>query len=284
MSQLGWSAARVAVASYVGLCILMYWRQAKYIYYPSRELTLTPATAGLAFDDVTLRTTDGETIHGWYVPASGAVATVLFCHGNAGNIWNRIDSIWRFHDLGMNVLIFDYRGYGKSSGTPSELGTYRDAESAWNYLTGERRIPPARIVAFGESLGGAVAAWVAEEKKPGALIVESTFTSVPDLASRFYPILPVRLLCRFRYNTLARMPRIRCPVLVMHSEDDEIVPFAHGRKLFDAAADPKVFFALRGSHNTGREEVGKPYDEAVARFVAASIPAEDAHTNSVNIR
>ncbi len=268
LNELGWSVLRVAVASYVGLALFMYFRQSKYVYFPARELGLTPAAAGLAYEDIEIRTSDGETIHGWFIPHPQARATLMFCHGNAGNIANRIDSIWRFHDLGMNVCIFDYRGYGRSTGTPSEEGTYRDAEAVWNWLTGTRGVAANGVAVFGESLGGAVAAWVAEHKQPGALILESTFTSVPDAAARLYPFLPVRWLCRIRYNTLARMPGIGCPVLVAHSADDEMIPFEHGQKLFQAAHEPKVFLTMRGTHNNGREETGRAYDEDLNAFLA----------------
>ena len=249
MQELGWSVLRVAVASYVGLLLWMYFRQAHYIYFPSREVNITPTTFRLPYEDIRVTTSDGETIHGWFIPHPQARGTVLFCHGNAGSIADRIDSILRFHDFGLNVCVFDYRGYGLSSGVPTEEGTYRDAETVWDWLTVKHSIPANRIVVLGESLGGAVAAWVAEQKRPGALILESTFTSLPDMAARMYPFLPVRVLCRFRYNTLSRVPRIACPVLVAHSPDDDMIPFAQGERLFRAAREPKVFLTLKGSHN-----------------------------------
>ena len=267
MSELGWSVLRIAVASYVGLVLWMYFRQAHYIYFPSREVRLTPTTFRLPYEDIRVRTTDGETIHGWFMPHPQARGTVLFCHGNAGNIADRVDAIWRFHDFGLNVCVFDYRGFGLSSGAPTEEGTYRDAEAVWNWLTVTRSIPANRIVVFGESLGGAVAAWVAERQQPAALILESAFTSMPDAAARVYPFLPVRLLCRFRYDTLSRLPRIACPVLVAHSRDDDIIPFAQGERLFRAAREPKVFLAMQGSHNGGRDRTGKAYDDGVEGFV-----------------
>jgi pimeloyl-ACP methyl ester carboxylesterase len=271
MPDLVWSVGRVALASYVGLMLLMFFRQAKYIYYPSRSLNATPATARLNYSEVLVQTSDGETIHGWFVPVENPLATVLFCHGNAGNIWDRIDVIWKLHEMGLNVCVFDYRGYGKSTGRPSEQGTYRDAEAVWTHLVVERGLTADQIVVWGESLGGAVAAWVAETKRPGALILESTFTSLPDLASRFYPFLPVRWLCRFRYPTLARLAEINCPVLVAHSPDDEMIPFAMGQKLYLAAREPKQFLTMRGSHNTGRETSGKMFEEEVLTFLREQI-------------
>jgi fermentation-respiration switch protein FrsA (DUF1100 family) len=267
MPDLFWSVGRIALASYVGLTLLMFLRQAKYIYFPSRTLNSNPATAGLAYEDISVRTSDGETVHGWFVPVEKPLATVLFCHGNAGNIGNRIDVIWMLHDMGLNVCLFDYRGYGRSTGSPTEQGTYRDAGAMWKHLVGEKNVPPGRIVVWGESLGGAVAAWVAEQEKPGALILESTFTSLPDLAARLYPFLPVRWLCRFQYRTVGRLSSITCPVLVAHSPDDEMIPFAMGQSLYLAAREPKRFFTMHGSHNTGREGTGKAFDDEVLSFL-----------------
>jgi fermentation-respiration switch protein FrsA (DUF1100 family) len=199
----------------------------------------------------------------------------LFCHGNAGNIWNRIDVIWMLHEMGFNVCIFDYRGYGKSEGRPTEAGTYADAEAVWKWLVETKGIAPGRIVVQGESLGGGVASWVAEKKKPGALILESTFTSLPDMAARMYPFLPARWLCRFSYNTLARLPDIHCPVLVAHGKDDEMIPFAFGQRLFQAANEPKVFIELKGSHNDGRERSGREYEEMLKAFIEKTIPIKE---------
>lgn len=268
MQEIAWSVGRIAMASYLGLALFMYFRQSKYVYFPAKGLSQTPATAGLAYEDVSARTPDGETIHGWFVPAAtNALGTLLFCHGNAGNIWNRIDALWLFHDMGLNVCIFDYRGYGRSTGAPSEEGTYRDAAAVWQYLTQTKSLEARRIAVLGESLGGGVAAWLAEQERPGALILESSFTSLPDMASRLYPFLPVRWLCRIQYNTLERLPRLGCPVLVAHSRQDELVPFSQGRRLYAAAREPKEFFEMKGSHNGGREETGRAYAAAVKGFL-----------------
>ena len=169
--------------------------------------------------------------------------------------------------IGLNVCIFDYRGYGQSTGTPSEEGTYRDAAAAWQYLTQTKGLEARRIAVLGESLGGGVAAWLAEQERHGALILESSFTSGPDMASRLYPFLPVRWLCRIKYNTLERLPRIGCPVLVAHSRQDELIPFSQGRRLYAAAREPKEFFEMKGSHNEVREETGRAYEAALKRFL-----------------
>lgn len=268
MNEFLWSAARVTAASYVGLLLILYFRQSRLVFHPFQGIDKTPATAGLVFEDVFVKTADGETIHGWFVPAaSNTTRTLLFCHGNAGNIWNRIDAIWLFHDMGLNVCIFDYRGYGNSTGSPTEEGTYLDAAAVWNHLVRDRGIAPESVAVFGESLGGAVATHRAVQDKPGALILESSFTSLPDMAARLYPFLPVRWLCRFRYNTVDRLPHIRCPVLVAHSRTDEMIPFSQGRRLFETAPEPKEFFEMKGSHNGGREETGAAYERAVRAFL-----------------
>ncbi|MDO8291764.1 MAG: alpha/beta hydrolase, partial [Gallionella sp.] len=192
-----WHILGILAAAYGGLALLLYFFQARLVFYPEtgREIIATPGQAGLPYEDIRLTTSDGLGLHGWYIPAPQTHAqprgTVLFLHGNAGNISHRIDSLQMFHRLGYSTLIFDYRGYGSSGGTPSEQGTYRDAEAAWRYLTEQRRIPSCRIVLFGESLGGAVGAWLAARQKPAALVIASGFTSVPGLARHFYPYLPV---------------------------------------------------------------------------------------------
>lgn len=276
LQEIAWPVIRVVAAVYVGLSAWLYLRQGRYVYYPSKAVSQTPGTAALTFEDVQVATADGVRIHGWYVPGADAGRTILFCHGNAGNIWSRIDLVWMYHAMGYSVCVFDYRGYGKSEGTPTEEGTYRDAEAVWGWLTGARGIAPGGVVIHGESLGGAVAAWLASRTSPGALVLESTFTSLPDMAARLYPFLPARWLCRFRYSTIDYLKGVRCPVLVAHGRDDEMIPYAFGRRLYEAAGGPKVFFELKGSHNTGREESGREYEAALKAFIERAIPAGEA--------
>ncbi|TAN83637.1 MAG: alpha/beta fold hydrolase, partial [Gallionella sp.] len=189
-----WHVLGILAAAYGGLALLIYIFQSHLVFYPGtgREIIATPGQVGLTYEDLHLKTSDGIDLHGWYIPASQPRGTVLFLHGNAGNISHRIDSVQMFHRLGYSTLIFDYRGYGNSGGAPSEQGTYRDAEAAWRHLAEQRRIPSCRIVLFGESLGGAVAAWLATRQKPTALVIASGFTSVPDLGQKLYSYLPVR--------------------------------------------------------------------------------------------
>ncbi len=193
---------------------------------------------------------------------------ILFCHGNGGNISHRLDSIQLFHRLGLSTFIFDYRGYGLSEGSPAEKGTYLDAEAAWNYLIRQRKVEPKKIIVFGRSLGGAVAAWLAQGHTPRMLIIESTFTSVKDLAGKFYPYFPVRLLSRFNYNVIEYLQKVNCPLLIIHSRDDEIVPFSHGQRLFMSAKEPKEFLDIMGTHNEGFILSGKHYETGLDSFIS----------------
>lgn len=247
---------------------LLYFSQASFVYYPAREHVADPRQFGLEYERVSLRTEDGVALSAWYVPADKERAVVLFSHGNAGNISHRMFSLQIFKQLGLSTLIFDYRGYGRSEGEPDEAGTYRDAEAAWRYLVAERGVDSRRIILFGRSLGAAVASRLAIEHAPRALIIESAFTSVPDLAARFYPFMPVRWLSRFRYDTRDHLSRASLPVLVVHSRDDEIVPFEHGRLLFQTAGLPKEFLELRGGHNDAFLVSGRHYVDGLNRFLS----------------
>lgn len=240
----------LAVA-YLGVVLLVYFGQPRLVYFPEKQLSITPEAIGLDYASVNIATSDGEILHGWWMSVPDAMGTVLFFHGNAGNISHRINYLEMFKRLGYNTLLFDYRGYGQSSGVPSEPGTYLDAQAAWRYLTETRGIAPAQIVLFGESLGGAVAAWLAVQEKPGLLALASTFTSVPDLAAEIYPFLPVRWISRFDYDTRKSLQSVICPVFIAHSPQDEIIPFEHGQQLFQAAPEPKQFLELEGGHNIG---------------------------------
>ncbi len=249
-----WVILLLVGGGYVALVFILYLFQSHLLYLPnmpSRDVVVTPAEAGLAYESVAITTEDGVTLDGWFVPARQARGVLLFFHGNAGNISHRLDSLKIFNELGLTTLIFDYRGYGRSEGEPSEEGTYRDAEAAWRFVTEGRHIPPREVVLFGRSLGAAIAADLATRVNPAALIIESAFTSIPDLAAALYPFLPARWLARFRYSTQAALVSVLCPLLIVHSRDDEIIPFAHGQRLFAVANEPKRLLELRGGHNDG---------------------------------
>lgn len=274
MAEIIWPVVRIAVAVYIGLSLLLYFRQTRYVYYPSRKVVDNPGDIDLYFEDVLLQTQDGETISCWYIPAGGYEGSgkvILFSHGNAGNIGDRLGTIQVFNRMGYDVMIYDYRGYGASTGTPSEQGTYWDALTAWNYVKGDKGIPPEKIVLFGRSLGGAVAAWLAEQGKPGALILESTFRSAPEMARKMFPYLAVNLICKYDYNTGERLANITCPVLIAHSTDDEMIPFKHGRELYKLAGEPKVFVEMRGGHNAGGLDIDSSYQQTLREFLAEHI-------------
>ncbi|PTN10318.1 alpha/beta hydrolase [Nitrosomonas aestuarii] len=260
-------------SAYLAIVLLVFFLQSYLIYFPQtgRDIAVTPEHTGLAYESVEIETGDKETLHGWFVPAPDAVGTVLFFHGNAGNISHRLDYLPMFRALKLNTFIFDYRGYGQSSGTPTETGTYEDAIAVWQFLTESKGIASQEIILYGESLGGAVAAWLAAQKDPAMLVLTSVFTSVPDLAETIYPWLPVRWIARFDYNTLRHLESINCPVFVAHSPHDEIVPFSHGRHLFHAAAEPKQFLTLAGGHNDGFIFMRAEWINTLGSFIAAHL-------------
>jgi fermentation-respiration switch protein FrsA (DUF1100 family) len=269
--RLATKALRIAAHAALGYLIvvgILYFLQSRLVYFPTSEMVARPDAAGMDCQDVWLETTDGVKLFAWYVPAEKPVGTVLFCHGNGGNISHRLHTIYALNRLALNVLIFDYRGYGRSEGTPTEAGTYLDAEAAWRHLVTDRGIDPGRIVIHGRSLGGAVAAHLARDHTPGALLLESTFTSAPDLGAEVYWFLPVRWMLRFRYETAKYVRDVQCPVLVVHSRDDDMVPYHHGQAVFQAAPQPKEFLEIRGSHNEGFSDSQDVYSPALRRFLA----------------
>ena len=264
----------VIVMAWCALALYVFLMQPRLIYYPNipgRAVEVTPAVIDLDFEEATLDTTDGEHLHAWFIPHPEARGTLLFAHGNAGNISHRLDSIQVFHDLGMNVLIFDYRGYGQSTGRSNENGTYRDVEAAWTYLTDSRGIEPGKIILFGRSLGAAVVADLATRAEPAAVILESAFLSVPDMAARIYPWLPVRWLASYRYDNAEKVTRIKRPLLIIHSRRDEIIPFEQGERLFQLANEPKQFLELRGRHNDGFYVSRKAYIQTMSAFLESAI-------------
>lgn len=253
--------------TYSVILLIMYFKQDRMLYFPEREISRTPGDVNLGYSEISFRTKDGINISGWYIPAENEKGILLFCHGNAGNISHRLDSIKIFNGLHLSVLIFDYRGYGKSEGKPSEIGTYLDAEAAWDYLTDIKQKSPEKIIIFGRSLGGAVAAEIALRKNPAGLIIESGFTSVSDIGTKLYPWLPVRLISKFRYSTIDKIRLIKCRKLIIHSPEDEIIPFEHGRSLYETASPPKEFLVIKGAHNEGFLTSGNTYKEGLKTFL-----------------
>lgn len=251
------------------LNVWMFLQQPGMVFFPQRELDATPADWGMPYEDVSVETTDGIRLHGWYIPQAGAKRVLLFFHGNAGNISHRRESIAIFRQLGLSVFIFDYRGYGRSGGYPGEAGLYQDANAAWRYLVERRGVARQHIVLFGRSLGGAVAAQLAAGVQPGGLILESTLSSARDFARAEFPLLSYLVVIRYRFDAAARLAQVRCPVLVLHSRADEIMPYRMGEKLYAAAHEPKYFFALRGDHNSGFLQSQPQYGQTLAEFISS---------------
>jgi fermentation-respiration switch protein FrsA (DUF1100 family) len=239
----------VLLVAYLALATVLYVMQPKFLYGPIREVFSTPAELGLDFENVVFKSADGLNLSGWYIPVDTPRFTLLFCHGNGGNIAHRLDSINIFHNLGLNCFIFDYRGYGDSQGKPSEKGTYLDAMAAYKWLTEEKKTPAENIIIFGRSLGGSIAAQLAGKVEARSLVVESAFTSYVDMGKEYYPYMPVRWFARFGYRTIDYIRNVRCPVMFIYSGNDEIVPFKFGLKLYEAANEPKEFIEIFGGHN-----------------------------------
>jgi len=240
--------------------------QSGIVYHPAKEIRATPSKIKLPYNDLYLVTSDNVTIHGWWVPAQNGKGTVLFCHGNAGNISHRLETVLLLNKLDLNVLIFDYRGFGKSEGSPSEEGTYRDAEAAWNYVTTIQKKDPKKVIIHGRSLGGAVASWLAVKHTPSMLIIESSFTSMRDIARHHCSFTPALAIISYEYNSLEKVKDLRCPLLIIHSTDDEVIPYAHGQRLYAAAGEPKELVTITGTHNRGFWDSKTLYLEALRQF------------------
>lgn len=267
---MGRAVLRGLTSLLAGLAVIngwLYLQQPQMTFYPYTELRETPTQWGMVYEDVALVTQDGVSLHGWFIAHPGATRTLLFLHGNGGNISHRGDSLAIFHRLGLNVLIIDYRGYGRSKGEPSEQGLYLDAAAAWHYLTEQRGLGADRIIVFGRSLGGAVAIQLASQVEPAALILESTFSSARDMAEHLFPLLSPVLLLRYQFNSEERIGRLKSPLYMAHSPDDEIIPYELGRKLYAAAPLPKRFFKMRGGHNGGFLQSQPGYEQGLKAFI-----------------
>lgn len=273
-----WSTIGVVFFSgilmYIGILILLFFLQSRLIYYPMKGINVTPQSIGLSYESISLITKDWVTITGWFVPALNPKGVILFCHGNGGNISHRLQSLQIFYQLGLSTFIFDYRGYGKSDGKPTELGTYHDAEVAWDYLVETRKINPEKIIILGRSLGGAVAAYLAQKHPPKALILESTFPSIHEVANSLYPFIPARLLLRFHYPTLEYSQKVSCPILVVHSREDDLIPYSLGRQLFEGINVPKEFLEISGDHNEGFLLPESNYSQGLDAFLLSVFEGE----------
>jgi len=239
------------LGAYGALCLLLLVFQGRLIYFPARGVGTDPSLYGMTFAEVEVTAADGVRLHGWWLPAAEAEGVVLFSHGNAGNIEGRIGSARAFLEMGLSVLLYDYRGYGRSAGRPSEEGLYLDAEAFHDHLVQEEGFDPTRLLLYGESLGSAVSVELARRRPVAGLILESAFTSMADAGATHYPWLPVRLILRHHYENVAKIGDLGVPILLVHSPSDEIVPFSHAEALFAAAESPKELLRTAGGHNDG---------------------------------
>lgn len=252
-------------AAAVGGVRLFEWRNT---FKPSRRMEADPASVGLAFEDVRFFAEDGCRLHGWWIPHPEARGTILYCHGNAGNISTRLDVCTGLHELGVNQFMFDYRGYGRSRGWPGELGLYCDVRAAYEVVRakhGDAEEPP--VIAYGASLGSAVAAQLAAERRLRGVIIEGGFPSSVEVGERWYPSLPVSAIARYRFDTQARLASVRTPKLFAHSTRDLVIPYDLGVRLFEASAEPKKFVVLQGDHGEAGWLSTPAYHEELKQFV-----------------
>ena len=258
----------VPAAAYVLVCLLAFLFQRSLIYFPSRWDDAAARRANPGYEEVRFKTSDGETLHGWLRRCDGAPWTVLVFHGNGGNMSVQDKQMEPFIELDLQVLLFDYRGYGLSTGAPTEAGLVLDGEAAASYLERQVRVPAERMVYYGKSLGSGVAVLTAARRPPARLILESSFDSMAAVGRHHYPYLPVGLFLRDRFDAAAAIGAIRCPVLVLHGAEDEIIPIARGQALFASAREPKRFVAIPGArHNDPPASLPPLYLAALREFL-----------------
>ena len=260
------SSVPFVVVVYALACAFLYFNQKNYIFFPSSDYVLPSRNFGV--EEVFFETSDGVKLHGWWMETSGAEKTVLFFHGNAGNLSHRGFQFEIFKKLGVSGFMFDYRGYGKSEGViKSEEDLYLDGDAAFDFLVMENGVDVGDVVVWGRSVGGAVAADVAVGKNVSAVILESTFFSLDSLARKYFVIFPTSFLLKFHFLSGEKIGGVRAPVLIIHSKDDEIMPFSQGERLFGAAGEPKTFLEISGGHNSGVFESYDFYLEGVGGFL-----------------
>lgn len=233
------------------------------LFFPYGPIEKTPSSVALTYEDVFITTKDKLTLHGWFVPHPEAKATVLFLHGNAGNIADRVDRLALYHRMGLNTLIVDYRGYGQSDGKPTEKGLYIDAVAMYDYL--KERLPDTQVIIYGSSLGGVYAIDLALKRPADALVVEASFSSAKDMAKLIYPFVP-SFMVSVQMNSLDKIKHIKVPKIFFHSKTDRVVPYELGYKLFESAPEPKEFVTIIGEHVEGHYDPEKMQERALYRF------------------
>lgn len=257
----------VIALSLISFKIFFILLEQKSLYHPYKEIPETPKNLGIAFEDVNFETADGQLLNGWFVPVKDAKVTILYCHGNAGNIYHRLHKVKFFHEMGVNFFIFDYRGYGKSTGKPSEKGLYKDAQAAYDYLVSRNDVDKNMIVAYGKSLGGPIAADLCVNRQARALILEGSFASVTLRAQQLYPFLPMGFLITQKYDTMAKVKNLRIPKLIAHGKKDEVISFHNGEILFATALEPKQFLPFDGGHNDDEYVISSVYKDELLEFL-----------------
>ncbi len=256
---------RIPVLVYLGIILVMVFFEQSLIYFPTRYPDGYWHPSDLTFEDADFRAADGKKLHGWFVPCEKPRAVILFSHGNGGNLSHRADILRELHQRRAAVMIYDYRGYGRSEGSPDERGILADARAARAWLAKRAGISEREVVQMGESLGGGVAVDLAAADGARGLVLISTFTSLPDIASIHYPWLPVRLLMRHRLDSLSKIANYNGPLLQIHGDSDRIIPYSNGRRLFDAGNEPKRFVTLNGAdHN---DMPGPEFYRAIDEFL-----------------
>jgi fermentation-respiration switch protein FrsA (DUF1100 family) len=259
----------MTAAIYLFSAFYRFATQSYFVYRPDKEMTKDPFNIRLYFEEIIFKASDGTDLSGWFVPVKNHKGIILVLHGKSGNISTRLTFLNYFsRKLGLSVFIIDYRGYGKSEGRPDEKGTYLDAEAAWKYLTEVRKIKPGDIIIFGRSLGGPIAARLAGKVNARALILESTFTTIKDIVAQMHPYLPVRRFFRFEYPTIDYLKKVKSPVLIIHSGEDDYIPFSHATNLYSAANKPKQFLKIKGSHSDNYLKSEDIYVEGIKSFLS----------------
>jgi len=262
-------AAALIVAAGIGM---RGWIVDRMLFLPTPGVEVAPEHLGIDAEEVFVTAEDGVRIHGFFVPAPGATRAILYLHGNAGNASHRLPIGALLARLGAHVLLLDYRGYGRSEGRPDEAGVYADARAGLRHLVGPRGLPERRVVLFGSSLGGAVAVELAQGRGVAGVVLESTWSTLSDVAANAFGPL-ARPFTRGRFDSLQKIGRLRAPLLFLHGDRDDIVPLALGRRLFDAAPEPKAFEILRGAgHNDTLAIGGRAYFERIRRFLDEVAP------------
>lgn len=241
----------------------------RLIFHPRTEILRTPRDVGLAYQDIYFTTADNVRLNGWFIPHPQASVTMIWFHGNAGNIADRVDNIKLLHDrTGINIFIFDYRGYGRSPGSSSETTTYLDGEAAMHFVRAQLQVESKNLVIFGRSLGAAVAAEMASRHDSRAVILESPFVSIKEMAKVVLPAVPIGRLLSAKFDVIEKVGKITAPMLVLHGDQDEIIPFEHGQNVFAAAHEPKQFYPIKGAgHNDTFIVGGNAYYERLRSFI-----------------